>query len=113
MVKKIFIAGLLIGYPVYFGFAMKLNSPFNFPSGVNSTVIIDDYVFSNNRGLAFLVLNFIACLFLLWDMIIKRFIPYNPFTFSKNYFCESSLAMKFRKFSKWLVFLNNKLKIKN
>ena len=51
---------------------MKLNHPFDFPSHLNSTEIINDYVFSNNRGLALFVLTAIVTLFLLWEHVIKR-----------------------------------------
>ena len=56
MTKKIIFGLILLAYPVYFGFAMHLNNPFGFVSEVkgiddtNSSWVIDNYVFSNNRG---------------------------------------------------------------
>ena len=41
---------MVLLYPIYFGFAMKASQPFNFPLGLNTTVIFKNYVFSNNNG---------------------------------------------------------------
>ena len=46
---------------------MKLNNPFNFPKDENSTTILNDYVFSNNRGLALLVLVIIVVIIAIYD----------------------------------------------
>ena len=70
--KWIILGTLVIGYPIYFGFSMKLNHPFDFPSDLNSTEIINNYVFSNNRGLALFVLTAVVTLFLLWEHLVKR-----------------------------------------
>jgi hypothetical protein len=72
-VKRIIVILLAIGYPIYFGFAMKLNPPFNFPSNVSEKVILDDYVFTNNIGLALFVLTVSVALMLLWELLVKRF----------------------------------------
>lgn len=62
------LIAIATGYPIYFGFAMKLNPPFNFPRGLNSSTIIKDYVFQNNIGLALFVLTMIVVLMILWEI---------------------------------------------
>jgi hypothetical protein len=44
---------ILVAYFVYFGFAIHLNKPFDIPSGLNSTELFSNYIFSNNRGINF------------------------------------------------------------
>jgi hypothetical protein len=39
-----------IAYGVYFGFAIYLTKPFNVPSNLNSTDVLTNHIFSNNRG---------------------------------------------------------------
>lgn len=69
---------------------MKLNNPFNFPPNLNSSTIIDDYVFSNNRGLAFLVLNVIAFMFLFWDKVAKTLFKSNRFNLERFNTCNTN-----------------------
>ena len=95
--KWIFIAALAILYPIYFGFAMKLNPPFNFPSNVSESVIIRDYVFSNNIGLALFVLTLFVVVMLIWEFVIKRFakrIKYRP---------SFKTPLWLQRFGKWFV----------
>jgi hypothetical protein len=51
---------------------MKLSYPFNFPRQYNSTYIIDNYVFSNNNGLALFILTVVGILFVLWDFLVPK-----------------------------------------
>lgn len=44
---------LLAGFIVYFGFAMKFNNPFSFMnlrSNMSSSELMENYIFSNNKG---------------------------------------------------------------
>jgi hypothetical protein len=52
-IKWICLVLVLIGYLVYFGFAMSITKPFQFPLNVSSDVLLKDFVFSNNRGFQF------------------------------------------------------------
>lgn len=58
---------------------MALNNPFAFLSetfdenATNETInILDDRVFSNNQGLALLVLTIIVVLVTLWDLVLAK-----------------------------------------
>lgn len=53
---------------------MKYSNPFYFVGRAqNSTInVLDEYIFSNNRGLALLCLTLMAVLLLLWDLGVKR-----------------------------------------
>jgi len=51
---------------------MKLSYPFNFPRQYNSTFIVDNYVFSNNQGLALFILTVVGVLFVVWDFLVPR-----------------------------------------
>lgn len=58
--KKLLCVVFIFLYSFYFALGMYLNYPFNFPSNVNSTILLNDYIFSNNKGLySSLMLNFI------------------------------------------------------
>jgi hypothetical protein len=65
---------MAIMYPIYFGFAMKNNNPFNFGNDTNSSSIIKNEVFSNNRGFALLMLTIVVALFMIWDLVIKKYV---------------------------------------
>lgn len=48
---KLIIFGICIaGFIVYYGFAMKFNNPFDIPKNANSSYILREHVFSNNKG---------------------------------------------------------------
>jgi hypothetical protein len=94
------IAALIITPPVYFSFAMKLNNPFNFPKDTNSTTILNDYIFSNNRGLALFCVVVISVIMAFYDnfkfSIKKRFNFYEQ-TLAEKFKCHPSL----KKYSSW------------
>ena len=48
---------ILIAYPIYFAFAIKIKKPFDFPPNVNSSTLLKDYIFSNNTGMILLKLE--------------------------------------------------------
>lgn len=52
---------------------MKLNYPFSFPKNTNTTYILENYVFSNNRGLALFVLVVILTLLLIWEYLNRKY----------------------------------------
>ena len=89
---------LALGYPVYFGFAMKTNDPFYFGNGTNSSTIISEYIFSNNRGFALLVLTLVVLLFILWESLIKRYA--SLVNCSRLSFCANPIFFKYRP---WIV----------
>lgn len=62
------LAAAIILYPIYFGFSMKLNPPFNFPANVSQSVIIRDYVFRNNIGLALFVVTIFTLCMIAWEL---------------------------------------------
>lgn len=94
--KWILIGAIAILYPIYFGFAMKLNPPFNFPKNVSSSTILKDYVFSNNIGLALFVLTVITIIMLIWELLIKKLAK------RVNYLPNIKMPRLLRKFGKWL-----------
>ena len=52
---------------------MKLSYPFSFPKNTNTTYILENYVFSNNRGLALFVLAIILTLLLIWEYLNRKY----------------------------------------
>jgi hypothetical protein len=82
------IAILIVGPPIYFGFAMDLNNPFNFPKDENSTTILNDFIFANNRGLALFILVLIGVILALYDNLKK------PFTHRLKSFESNSTKFK-------------------
>lgn len=51
---------------------MIISNPFAYLSSLNGTEdILDEYIFSNNEGLALLVLTFIAALVAVWDLYVR------------------------------------------
>ncbi len=62
-----------MGFIVYFGFAIKFNKPFDIPNSSNTSQILDNYVFTNNKGLALFVITTVVVLFVLWEQIIIKF----------------------------------------
>lgn len=51
---------------------MIISNPFAYLSRLNGTEdILDEYIFSNNEGLALLVLTFIAALVAVWDLYVR------------------------------------------
>lgn len=104
--KWICISTIGIAYLIYFGFAMKLNNPFNIPHNLNSSVIIEDYIFANNKGLALLILNISTVLFFVWDKVIKYLLRRCEFKSERTgrftkWANESPILKRF--FNKWLV----------
>lgn len=51
--KKLINSGVVILFAIYFCTGMYLNNPFKFPANTNSSVILKDYIFSNNKGILF------------------------------------------------------------
>ena len=69
---------LIIIPPMYFGFAIALNNPFDFSKNItNATSVLNDQVFANDPGLAWFIIAVIAGLLALHDnfsaKIAKRF----------------------------------------
>ena len=54
---------------------MKSNKPFDIPdnSNSNSSQLLDNYVFTNNKGLALFIMTTIVILFVFWEQIIIKY----------------------------------------
>ncbi|CAF0726574.1 unnamed protein product [Brachionus calyciflorus] len=97
LAPKILLGLFLIGFIVYFGFAMDINNPFAYTKLTNRTNTLQNHVFANNRGLAFLILTLIICILIIWDKFIAKLITGK---FSKPNFLNNKIIQKF---GSWIV----------
>jgi hypothetical protein len=77
---------------------MSINNPFGFLSAnkTNETNVLDDLIFTNNKGLALLVLTIIATLVAIWDVFLgKMLAKYVNYTMDKDSFLK--------KYGSWFV----------
>ncbi|RNA39662.1 Sodium nucleoside cotransporter [Brachionus plicatilis] len=90
------ILGLaIVGFWVYFGFAMAINNPFIFTQKDDQS-ILQNWVFSGNRGLALLVVTTITTFLIFWDNIFKKYIKFP--NLPKNSFFE-----KLNQYLAWIL----------
>jgi hypothetical protein len=89
---------------------MKLNNPFNFPKGDNSTTILNDFVFSNNKGLALFFLALITVMMASYDYfktaIKNRIFPIKMSEKTSNFFGKFKCHPLLKKYSSWLINLD-------
>ncbi|RNA09234.1 solute carrier family 28 member 3 [Brachionus plicatilis] len=72
-IQKFSIYILIGAYIIYFVLSMYLSNPLFFINKINSTTkVADEYIFYNNRGLGFLVTNFVVALLLFWEKFGKK-----------------------------------------
>lgn len=100
-----------------------INKPFNIPSG-NSTLILDNYIFSNNKGiykiknytvfiyillfilgLAFFILTIIVIILLSWDHIISKIFPKLIILIKKNIKINKRFEIFIKKFGSWYEYI--------
>ncbi|CAF0781890.1 unnamed protein product [Brachionus calyciflorus] len=74
LVKKIIIDVFMVIYVCYFLTSMFLSNPLYFirNSKITSNNFWDDYIFTNNKGLGFLVINVIVFSFLVWEKALSK-----------------------------------------
>lgn len=94
---------LLVLFPVYFGFAMKNYPPFSFPNGTNSSTIISDFVFSNNRGFALFMLTIIVAVFAIWELVKKFLIKSSNKADLVDRILPANIARIVKKYQAWIV----------
>jgi hypothetical protein len=67
----VIIALSIILYAAYFTASMIISNPFAYLSRINGTEnVLDEYIFSDNQGLALLVLTVIGLLVIIWDLAL-------------------------------------------
>ena len=81
---------------------MKLNKPFDIPdssnSNSNSSQVLDNYVFTNNKGLALFIIATIVILFVFWEQII---IKYMLFDLIGKYLPKIKVHRLIHKYKSW------------
>jgi hypothetical protein len=102
---------LLVLYIIYFSFSMKLSNPFSFKPKENETQseIYDKYIFSNNKGLALLILTLIATFIIIWDLFLGRIVSKFYDSIDIEGFLNKqigvSATLKFYQLKSWILIL--------
>ena len=78
---------------------MSLQNPFDIPPGLDSSVVLNEYIFTNNKGLALLVITVIVAFVIIWDKFLAK-------PLSRN--CDFSFVRRNKflaKFGSWILVL--------
>jgi hypothetical protein len=58
---------------------MHRSNPFNFPKNKNTTALLNQHVFSNNKGLALFIITVVLGAFAFWEFLISNMKQWSTF----------------------------------